>query len=136
MEQYFVGKVATKAIIAKGDEVLLVRDNKDATIWDFPGGKINIGESIESGLKREVMEELGISINVDSLIYSEQVLHKGEGVKYLFITLSATLVDPGASFNLQSEEIGEAKWITKDTFNKIELYENCVKPLKIWWKLD
>ena len=41
------------------------QDNADKTIalkWEFPGGKIEEGESKESALKREIIEELNISI--------------------------------------------------------------------------
>jgi len=134
MEKHFLGKVAAKALIAKGEEVLMVRDSgKDSAMWDLPGGKINVDESIEAGLRREIKEELGIDINVDSLICSEQVLHKGEGVKYLFITLRATLSNPNSSFDLQPEEIGEIKWFDKNALNEIKMYENCTRALEIYW---
>ena len=32
--------------------------------WEFPGSKINSGESAEDCLRRELVEELGVSINV------------------------------------------------------------------------
>lgn len=55
--------VVTCAIIFKDDKVLIVRrldgthlENK----WEFPGGKIEQGESMEEALERELKEELGI----------------------------------------------------------------------------
>ena len=37
-------------------------------MWEFPGGKIEPGESREVTLKREIMEELGVDIAIENLL--------------------------------------------------------------------
>ena len=37
-------------------------------MWEFPGGKIEPGESCEVALKREIMEELGVDIAIENLL--------------------------------------------------------------------
>ena len=37
-------------------------------MWEFPGGKIESGESHESALRREIQEELGIDITIDKFL--------------------------------------------------------------------
>jgi 8-oxo-dGTP diphosphatase len=55
------------AIIEKESKVLATQRSASMSLplkWEFPGGKINEGESAEEGLKRELHEELGIDAAV------------------------------------------------------------------------
>jgi len=57
----------TAAVIFGGEKVLITRraaGEKHAGWWEFPGGKIEDGESPESCLQRELMEELGIEASI------------------------------------------------------------------------
>lgn len=55
------------AIIENGGKVLSTQRGESMSLplkWEFPGGKINNGESPEECLKRELSEELGIEVAV------------------------------------------------------------------------
>ena len=39
-------------------------DNVHAGMWEFPGGKVEAGESLQAALEREIREELGQAIRV------------------------------------------------------------------------
>lgn len=57
--------------------LLITQRHSDAHLgglWEFPGGKIDHGESAEECLKRELMEELGIEVEVKELI--EAITHE------------------------------------------------------------
>lgn len=58
------------AIIRKGDRILATQrgygDFKDW--WEFPGGKVEPGESLEEALKREIREELSAEIRIEKLL--------------------------------------------------------------------
>ncbi|MGC8549339.1 MAG: (deoxy)nucleoside triphosphate pyrophosphohydrolase [Acidobacteriaceae bacterium] len=59
------------ALILRGDEVLVCQRRPDQPMglkWEFPGGKIEPGESPEEALRRELEEELGIQAHIGSLI--------------------------------------------------------------------
>ena len=64
-------RLAAKALIRRGDRVLLARLSVHAVEtgrWTLPGGGVDHGESPESALIREVMEEAGLSLTVKTLI--------------------------------------------------------------------
>jgi 8-oxo-dGTP diphosphatase/2-hydroxy-dATP diphosphatase len=56
--------VLTLVLIRRGDEILLglKKTGFGAGVWNGPGGKVEAGESIESGARREVREEMGIDV--------------------------------------------------------------------------
>ncbi len=132
--QHFVGKIATKTIIAKGDKILMARNHKNPDTWDLPGGRIDIGEDIEAAVKREIMEELGVDAVPGPFLYSEQLVHTGDDTAHFFITLLATLKNPSDNFKIPSEELAEVKWVSKHELDEMKVYANCVNAIKAYWE--
>lgn len=60
------------AIIRKGDKIFATQrgygDFKDW--WEFPGGKMEVGESPEIALIREIKEELSTEIQIEKFLYT------------------------------------------------------------------
>lgn len=59
-------QVSAKAIVLTGDDVLLLKQSDDT--WDLPGGGIRKGESVKSGLRREIREETGLDVAPQALL--------------------------------------------------------------------
>jgi 8-oxo-dGTP diphosphatase len=60
-------RLVAAALILRGNEVLICQRRPDqpmALQWEFPGGKLEPGESPEAALKRELDEELGINATI------------------------------------------------------------------------
>lgn len=62
--------VAVDAIIIKEDKILLVKrgNNPFKNHWALPGGFVNIGESIEEAVLREIGEETSLTASITKLI--------------------------------------------------------------------
>ena len=62
--------LTTDGIILKNRKILLVKRQTSPFIgyWAIPGGHVDYGERVEDALKREMKEELGISVKIKKLI--------------------------------------------------------------------
>jgi 8-oxo-dGTP diphosphatase len=70
------------ALILRGDQVLICQRRPDqpmALKWEFPGGKIEPGESPEQALARELDEELGIQAELGSLVARTRHTYRSGG---------------------------------------------------------
>lgn len=64
MEQEQIQVVA--AVVQVKDRVLICKrpaSKRHGGLWEFPGGKVHIDESMESAVARELEEELGVTLN-------------------------------------------------------------------------
>ena len=81
--------------------------------WEFPGGKVELGESLETALKREIKEELNIQIIVKELI---------DTVEYdypKFHLSMACFICSIESRNVILKEHEAAKWVTTEQIDTL-----------------
>ncbi|MGL4994127.1 MAG: (deoxy)nucleoside triphosphate pyrophosphohydrolase [Bacteroidales bacterium] len=87
--------------------------------WEFPGGKIEIGESHTEALHREIKEELDIEICIDNLICKSEWKYPSYSVTiYSFMCRmtngSIELKDHSSYRWLSKENLYDVNWIDAD----------------------
>lgn len=68
--------VGVAAVIVDEEERVLVIKRRDEDVWEFPGGALEIGETVVDGLVREVSEETGLDVTPQRLtgVYQNMTL--------------------------------------------------------------
>ena len=109
------------AIIRKDDKIFATQrgygDFKDW--WEFPGGKMEVGESPEEALKREIREELSTEISVDEYIctveYDYPKFHLTMHCYFCsLVTEALHLNEHEAARWLAKNELDRVKWLPAD----------------------
>ena len=117
MKTVKVVEAVIKAVNKNGEDIIFATQRgygefKDG--WEFPGGKIEEGETPQEALKREIMEELDTEITVGELI---------DTIEYDYPTFHLSMdcfwceVVKG---ELVLKEAEAAKWLKKDELDKVD----------------
>lgn len=98
------------AVIKKGDKIFITRRSygEFQDMWEFPGGKIEVGETKEEALIREIKEELELDIN--NLEYLTTVEYDYTSFHLTMHCFTCEIC--GGSLNLNAHN--DAKWVSLD----------------------
>lgn len=117
MKTVRVVAAAIKAENGKGQPIIFATQRGYGDLkggWEFPGGKIEEGETPQEALKREIMEELDTEISVGDLI---------DTIEYDYLTFHLSMdcfwcqIVKG---DLVLKEHEAAKWLSKDELDSVE----------------
>ena len=79
----------------------------------MPGGRLNEGEDVILGLKREVLEEIGVDIEVEKILATGTFTNLS-GVRTYFVVFQSSLVGSVEPYPL--DEVGKIGWFTPEEF--------------------
>lgn len=108
------------ALIRRKGMVLVGQRPEEKTlpgVWEFPGGKIEAGESPEVALQRELNEELGIQAEIGNLALAATHNYGTTGILLLFYFVDFWQGD------LRSVHHTEIKWVSPRELGQIKLPE-------------
>ena len=108
------------AIIIKNCKYFIAQRNRNKHMglsWEFPGGKVEKGETFEIALKREIKEELNIEINVKNKLGEENYKDDKINVNLHYFICSH------AKGEIILNEHENSAWVTKNDFKNYNFAE-------------
>jgi len=115
---YINSKPSVCAVIVRSDSILLVSDSSEKNpLWDFPGGFLNYGERPEDGLRRELLEELGVEAEAGKLLAAKIDTYSSDSDFSLNLFYAAKLKSEPIPVG---KEIKEVRWFKFDRLPKIK----------------
>ena len=127
------------AVLQQDSRILICQRRRDMQFplkWEFPGGKVEPGESLQAALVRELGEELGVDATVGREIYRTKYQYPGRPEPIEVIFFSATLEknfvgkqSKGApprnspSGSVDPEAFEQVKWVFPAELTKCDFLE-------------
>ena len=125
--------VAVGAIVFKDNRILLVRRGKPPAedLWAIPGGRVEIGETLQEAAEREILEETGITIRALVPVYTFDVIDRdtrgGIRFHYVIVDLTADYIggEPRAG-----DDAAAARWVSTDNLATLKVSSKTRQLLK------
>jgi mutator protein MutT len=112
--------IVAAAIIRRDLHILLTKRPANvhlANLWEFPGGKVESGESLEAALRRELREELDIEANVLDEFFTTTHHYPTKSVELHFFNCTIVGGEPRAI------EVAELRWVKSSDLHEYEFPE-------------
>ena len=116
--------VAAVAVVVDGDRFLLIRQQRPTgTRWEFPGGYVDAGETLEQAAAREALEEAGVPVEIGELVCTIVWECRAQQRRNVVAYFVATPTDAGVEPRPQEEEgIEDARWFHRAAIDLAEVH--------------
>jgi len=119
--------VSVKGIVVRGDKVALLRNDRDE--WELPGGKLELSESPERCLAREIAEELKLEVEPERIVGS-WVYTIAPDVHVLVLTYGCSESSPDEA--VLSDEHKELRWFSLGEIDKLKMPDGYKESIRAW----
>jgi 8-oxo-dGTP diphosphatase len=125
--------VGIGAVVVHEGKVLLVKRGAEPSrgLWAVPGGSLELGETLQHGAEREILEETGVTIRAREPIYAFDFFERdGDGrIRFHFV-----IVDLAADYirgNVKgADDALEARWLAPEDLAGLPVSKNTLKLLR------
>ena len=129
--EYPVGPiVAVGVIIRQDDRIVLIRRDKEPArgLWTFPGGAIELGESLHDAARREALEETGLEIAIEdvAIVIDHVVRDAGGQVRYHYVIVDYFARPVGGSLK-PGTDVSQARWFALADLEGVQMTEKAAE---------
>lgn len=114
------------ALILNRNRILLVKRGKEPLKgwWSLPGGVLEVGERLEEGLKREVLEETGLEVRPLTIVevFERIMPDKQERTEYHYVLIDYLCKVTGGDL-AAGDDVTDAEWIARKDLGEYRLTE-------------
>jgi 8-oxo-dGTP diphosphatase len=118
--------VGVGALIFNGDRILMAQRGKEPLkgFWSLPGGALELGESLEDGVRREVREETGLEIRpLGVLEIFERILRDADGApEYHYVLIDYVCRVTGGELGA-GDDVCEVAWVRRRDLPALQITE-------------
>jgi len=125
--------VAVGAIVFRENRVLLVKRAQPPSqnLWAIPGGKVEIGETLQEAAEREILEETGITIQAREPVYAFDYIERDGSehprFHYVIIDLVAEFV---RGKTRAGDDAADVRWVSAEELDDLNVSSKTVRLLK------
>ena len=125
--------VGVGAVIVDEGKVLLIRRRYEPLKgeWSLPGGMVEIGETLESALMREMLEETGLRVDVGPVVevFDRIMRDEQQRVRYHFVLVDYLCWPADGSLQAGSD-VDAAIWVDPATLGRYSLTEKATSVIE------
>ena len=126
-------QVGVSAVVFKDQKVLLVKRSRPPSQgkWSIPGGRLELGETLQEAAEREILEETGVVIRASKPVYIFDVVDRDTAgairFHYVIVDLAADYIsgDPAAN-----DDALDARWVSAHELGTLEVSDSTAQLLR------
>ena len=90
--------------------------------WSLPGGALELGETLEAGVSREVWEETGLRVKPVKIVETlDRIVRDAGGVRYHYVLIDFLCEWTGGELACGSDAC-DARWLRREELNSHSIY--------------
>ncbi len=124
--------VGVGVILYEKGKVLIIKRafEPSSNRWSIPGGAVELGETVRDAARREVLEELGLEVEIRDVVeVIDNVVYEKERIRFHFVLIDFWATVKGGRLKL-SHECLNAAWVGEEELDLYDLTKGARKAVE------